>query len=152
RVRVADVVRIVYLHQYFVTPSMAGGTRSYEMARRLVAAGHEVHMITTDQQASAGHHQWRETVEGGIRVHWIDVAYNNNMGFARRVVGFLTFALRAAGKAFRLQGDIIFASSTPLTVAIPALLASTRARVPFVFEVRDMWPDVPIAIGAIRSP
>ena len=42
-------MRIVYLHQYFVTPEMIGGSRSYEMARRLVAAGHEVHMVTSDQ-------------------------------------------------------------------------------------------------------
>lgn len=50
----AIAVRIVYLHQYFNTLGMIGGTRSYEMARRLVAHGHEVHMVTTRRNRAAG--------------------------------------------------------------------------------------------------
>jgi hypothetical protein len=63
-------MRIVYLHQYFVTPEMAGGVRSYEIARRPVAKGHEVHMVTTDQQVgrTLGAPLWCETVEAGIHV------------------------------------------------------------------------------------
>jgi glycosyltransferase involved in cell wall biosynthesis len=51
-----------------------------------------------------------------------------------------------------IGGDVVFATSTPLTIAIPGMWASWRRRVPMVFEVRDMWPDVPIAMGAIRNP
>jgi glycosyltransferase involved in cell wall biosynthesis len=51
-----------------------------------------------------------------------------------------------------LGGDVMFATSTPLTIAIPALIASSVRQIPFVFEVRDMWPDVPIALGALRHP
>lgn len=146
-------MKIVYLHQYFVTPAMIGGTRSYEMARRLVAAGHEVHMVTTDQNptpAFAG--GWRTSVEAGITVHWLGVPYRNDMGFTARLRAFARFALGASRQTTRLRGDVIFATSTPLTIAIPALLASAITRRPFVFEVRDLWPDVPIAIGAIRNP
>lgn len=143
-------MRIIYLHQYFLTPEMAGGTRSYEMARRLVAAGHEVHMVTSDQRgAGVG---WRESTEAGIIVHWASVPYDNQMSFARRIIAFLRFAWMASRRAASLHGDVVFATSTPLTIAIPALVASTIGRVPFVFEVRDMWPDVPIAMGAIRNP
>jgi glycosyltransferase involved in cell wall biosynthesis len=145
-------VKIIYLHQYFLTPDMAGGTRSYELARRLVRAGHDVHMITSDQSAAGGRGGWRHSVEDGIQVHWAGVPYNNHMGFAARVGAFLTFAAMATRRAARLDGEVIFATSTPLTIAIPAILASWRRRVPFVFEVRDMWPDVPIAIGALRNP
>ncbi len=144
-------MRIVYLHQYFLTPDMAGGTRSYEMARRLVAAGHEVHMVTTDQRGSAGR-RWRESDEAGIIVHWASVPYDNRMSFGRRILAFARFAWMATRRAASLRADVIFATSTPLTIAIPALVASAIRRVPFVFEVRDMWPDVPIALGAIRSP
>lgn len=144
-------MRIVYLHQYFLTPEMPGGTRSYEMARRLVAAGHEVHMITSDQRPSSGG-AWRETDEAGIRVHWARVPYDNKMSFGRRLVAFARFAWMASRRAAALRGDVIFATSTPLTIAIPALVASSIRRVPFVFEVRDLWPDVPIALGAIRNP
>jgi glycosyltransferase involved in cell wall biosynthesis len=145
-------VRIVYLHQYFVTPAMSGGTRSYEMARRLAAAGHEVHIVTGDQSAAPGGPRWRKTVEAGVYVHWASVPYSNEMGFVRRLLAFMHFALLASRQAIRLRGDVIFATSTPLTIAIPALIASTWTRRPYVFEVRDMWPDVPIAIGAIRNP
>jgi glycosyltransferase involved in cell wall biosynthesis len=146
-------MRIVYLHQYFVTPQMAGGGRSYEMARRLVAAGHEVHMVTSDQGGGAQTGAiWRETFEAGIHVHWTSVPYDNVMGYRARIRAFLRFALRAARKAAALRADVVFATSTPLTIAIPAVYASWRLRVPMVFEVRDLWPAVPIAIGAIKSP
>jgi glycosyltransferase involved in cell wall biosynthesis len=145
-------MRIVYLHQYFVTPQMAGGGRSYEMARRLVASGHEVHMVTSDQDSVPASATWRETVEAGIRVHWTSVPYDNAMGYRARIRAFLAFAWRAARKAAALRADIVFATSTPLTIAIPAVYASWRSRAPMVFEVRDLWPAVPIAIGAINHP
>jgi glycosyltransferase involved in cell wall biosynthesis len=148
-------MRIVYLHQYFVTPDMPGIVRSYEMARRLVAMGHEVHMVTTDQrldQYPGKQPKWRETIEAGITVHWTAVPYDNTQSYPERVRAFLTFAWRAARKTMELRGDVIFATSTPLTVAIPALLARWRTRKPLVFEVRDLWPAVPIAVGALRNP
>jgi glycosyltransferase involved in cell wall biosynthesis len=145
-------MRIVYLHQYFVTPDMAGGSRSYEMARRLAAAGHEVHLVTSDQRAQPAAARWRETLEAGIHVHWTPVPYDNVMGYRRRMGAFLAFAWRAAHKAAALRGEVVFATSTPLTIAIPAVYAAWRSRAPMVFEVRDLWPAVPIAIGAIRNP
>lgn len=145
-------MRIVYLHQYFVTPDMAGGARSFEMARRLVATGHEVHMVTSDQQGTAGTSTWRESREAGIHVHWTPVPYDNVMSYAQRMRAFVEFAWRAARRAAQLRGDVVFATSTPLTIALPAVQAARRARCPMVFEVRDLWPAVPIAIGAIRNP
>ena len=131
---------------------MIGGTRSYEMARRLVKAGHEVHMITTNQSSVDHAEGWSTTTEEGIKVHWANVPYSNQMTFLRRIVAFLDFSLKATKKSAKLEGDIIFATSTPLTIAIPALLVSAWKHRPFVFEVRDLWPDVPIALGIIRNP
>jgi glycosyltransferase involved in cell wall biosynthesis len=146
-------MRIIYLHQYFVTPAMSGGTRSYELARRVAAAGHEVHVITSRREAlGAATAKWVTTVEEGVHVHWTSVPYGNRFGFARRLHAFTAFAWRAAWKAARLRGDLVFATSTPLTIAIPAILAARRLRVPMVFEVRDLWPEVPIAMGEIRNP
>ena len=144
-------MRIVYLHQYFNTPDMKGGTRSYEMARRLVSQGHEVDLITSDrsERTTGG---WHETVEAGIRVHWYPVPYSNEACFKERLRAFLTFAWVASRKASSLKGDVIFATSTPLTIALPGLYASWRKDVPFVFEVRDLWPELPIAIGALKNP
>ena len=146
-------MKIIYLHQYFNTPGMAGGTRSYELARRLVAAGHEVHMVTSwrapDADLPPG--RWRETLEAGIHVHWLANPYENSMPYAQRIRSFLRFALRSAGKAAALKGDLVLATSTPLTIAIPGLYAKWRGRIPMVFEVRDLWPEGPIRVGALKS-
>ncbi len=143
-------MRIVYLHQYFNTLSMPGGTRSFEMARRLVAAGHEVNLVTSIREQSAAN-GWRTTIEEGIRVHWYPVPYSNHMSFTSRVCAFLRFAVASARKAASFDADIVFATSTPLTIAIPGLYAARRLGVPFVFEVRDMWPAVPIAMGILKN-
>jgi len=145
-------MKIIYLHQYFNTPQMSGGTRSYEMARRMVAAGHEVHMLTSYRDSDALERGWFHSEESGIQVHWYPVPYSNHMGFMQRVKAFLAFALAARKKAIELEGDIIFATSTPLTIALPAVPASRKKKVPLVFEVRDLWPEMPIAMGAIKSP
>lgn len=143
-------MRILYFHQYFNTPDMSGGTRSYEMARRLVAAGHEVHIITswlkeTDEKT------WFTTVEAGIHVHWFPNFYNNKMSYAERVRAFFRFAYHATKKGKSLEADLVFATSTPLTIAIPAIFTARSLKVPMVFEVRDLWPELPIAMGALNN-
>lgn len=146
-------MRVIYLHQYFTTPDQPGGTRSYEMARRLVAAGHEVDMVTSDQKPIPGGPQWRITEEAGIRVHWKNQPYDNNMSWLDRIKAFLGFAIGASRRAASFRdADVIFATSTPLTIAIPAIYASWRLKKPYVFEVRDVWPAVPIALGALNNP
>jgi glycosyltransferase involved in cell wall biosynthesis len=144
-------LRIIYLHQYFNTPAMAGGTRSYEIGRRLAAAGHEVHMITSWRE-SDGRRGWFSTAEAGMQVHWLPVPYSNRMSYPERIRAFIRFALGAARRAASLEGDLVFATSTPLTIALPAVYAARRRRIPMVFEVRDLWPELPIAIGALRNP
>ncbi|MCH8492478.1 MAG: glycosyltransferase family 4 protein [Idiomarina sp.] len=145
-------MKIIYLHQYFNSPSMKGGTRSYEMARRMVARGHEVHMITSYRQSDKPSSEWFYTIDEGIHIHWLAVKYNNKMSYKDRVGAFFKFALKAGRKAINIGGDIIFATSTPLTIAIPAVKAKKKLKVPMVFEVRDLWPELPIAMGAIKSP
>lgn len=88
----------------------------------------------------------------GIIEHFLPVPYSNYMGYRQRIQAFFRFAVGAARTAARIPHDVIFASSTPLTVAIPGIYASKRHRTPMVFEVRDVWPEVPIAMGALRSP
>lgn len=148
-------MRILYFHQYFTTPNYNGGTRSYEMARRWVAAGHEVNLVTSSAympEAVAANAVWREMDIEGIRVHVIGSKYSNKQSFGARWREFVRFAYAAYRRARKFDADVVFASSTPLTIAIPGVLSSRRLGVPFVFEVRDLWPDVPIAIGALQNP
>ena len=74
------------------------------------------------------------------------------MSFGRRLVAFFRFATLAAIRVTQLGGDLVFASSTPLTIALPALVGKWLRQMPMVLEVRDLWPEVPIAIGALKSP
>ena len=145
-------MRIVYIYQYYCNPQMAGGMRAYEHARRLVARGHTVHVITADITPGRRSLGWRRTLEDGVHVHWFSVPYSNNMSYARRLRAFAEFMVLAAAKATRLNADLVFATSTPLTVAVPGVIAARLRRVPFVFEVRDLWPEVPIEMGALRHP
>lgn len=143
-------MKIVYLHQYFKTPRVNGGVRSYHFARALRAEGHEVHVITSDTSES-GPRSGTSMVDGLV-VHRIRVPYDNSMGFVRRVIAFLDFAVRASLRARSLRADVVVATSTPLTIAIPALWAVVGRPARFVFEVRDLWPTVPIAMGLLRNP
>jgi len=144
-------MKITYLHQYFATPAAGGATRSFEMAKRWVREGHVVTMITSEQEGK-GQFSWKERQEDGIQILSLPVRYSNKMGFFSRLFSFLIFVLAASQKAAGLPADIIFATSTPLTIAIPAAYAANRLKVPWVFEVRDMWPAVPVAMGVLRNP
>lgn len=151
RLRQGSLMKITYIHQYFNTPQMVGSTRSYEMARRLVQMGHEVNLITTTRDGDKGR-TWRVTNEAGIKVHWISIPYSNKMGFGARLHAFLLFGFYAARKAASISADAILATSTPLTIALPAIYAKWRQNIPMVLEVRDLWPEVPIAMGALGNP
>jgi glycosyltransferase involved in cell wall biosynthesis len=151
-------MHVAYIHQHFSTRRGATGTRSYEMARRLIGAGHRVTMIcgayelsnadTADSTAGAV----SESEVDGIRVLRVNEPYANRMGFMRRVKAFVRFSHAAAKLAGRLDADLVFATSTPLTVGLPGMKAAKRLGASFVFEVRDLWPELPIALGVIRNP
>lgn len=146
-------MRILYLHQFFATrESSLGLIRSYEFARRMVAEGHEVHMVTSSSRLSEEFSR-RMFVTGeidGITVHSVRVSYSNYMGTARRIASFVSFMLGATLVALRVPGpDVIFATSTPLTIGIPAVTVAWLKNRPFVFEVRDLWPEAAIQMGAI---
>ena len=130
---------------------MSGGVRSYDIAHYLVENGHTVHMITSMRDLS-DKDRWSFTNENGINVHWLSMSYSNKFSFLKRLKAFFLFAVYSAKKGSSLDGDIIYASSAPLTIAIPALYISWKKSIPIVFEVRDLWPAVPIAMGVLKNP
>src|SRR5829696_5990729 len=142
-------MQILYLHQFFITRDGVGGTRSYEFARRFVASGHRVRMVT----AGAG----RSSVDG-IDVVGVPGAYSDYVSATassdrERMLAFGRFAAGATAAALRgPRPDVIYATSPPLTIAAPALAAAARWRAPLVFEVRDLWPEAPIQMGALGNP
>lgn len=149
-------MHVAYIHQHFTTTAGATGTRSYELAQRLIRAGHRVTMICgtfdlSDVKATPGRRVADLQIDG-IHVKCIAEPYANRMGFLRRVLAFGRFARTATRVVRSLDADLIFATSTPLTVGIPGMKGARHLRVPFVFEVRDLWPELPIAMGIIRNP
>lgn len=138
-------MRITYIHQHYRLPNQPGGSRPYEFSRRLAADGHQVTMIC------AGAEPLDADVEG-VHVKRLAVNYNNAMGFAARVGAFLAFMARATVVAASERADVVLASSTPLTVAVPGMIAAKLRRAPFVFEVRDLWPSVPVQLGLLKNP
>jgi glycosyltransferase involved in cell wall biosynthesis len=151
-------MRILYLHQHFSTPKGAAGIRSYAMAQALIANGHEVTMVCGRYSVGGSGldtpflRGQRSGVVDGIRVVEFDLQYANSDGFLKRTWVFLTFAARSIGLALHEDYDLVFATTTPLTASIPALFARWIRRKRFVFEVRDLWPELPRAMGAISNP
>ena len=148
-------MKLIYLHQYFATPESNAGTRSYEMAKRFVANGHEVTFVTSSAYLSSNYtlkQGWNYLEIEGIKLHILHLPYSNRDSFIKRIWTFLQFSIKSTTKVMHLKADVLFATSTPLTIAIPGLIYSKIKKVPMVFEVRDLWPELPIAIGAIKNP
>ena len=142
-------MRILYLHQFFITREGVGGTRSYEFARRFAERGHGVRMVTAGDGT--------RTVDGievvGVRGGYSDYVSATALSYPKRMLAFGRFAAAACVAALRgPRPDVIYATSPPLTMALPALAAAARWRAPLVFEVRDLWPEAPIQMGALRHP
>lgn len=153
-------MHVLYFHQYFSTRSGAHATRSYEVARRLVARGHSVTMVTRDTRGdepnsdAAGRPAYtlvdRRTVDG-IDVVYIAMPYSNYFSTALRLASFAGFTVAATVAGLVLpRPDVVFATSTPLTIGVPGLVAARCRQVPFVFEIRDLWPAVPAQMGVLR--
>lgn len=128
------------------------------MAKRLVAQGHQVTMV-------CGSYGGGETglsvpfLKGrrdgrvdGIDIIEFDLAYSNADGLLKRSAVFLRFAIKSIGLALREKYDVVFATTTPLTAGIPGIAARWLRGKQFVFEVRDLWPELPKAMGVIRNP
>lgn len=151
-------MKVLYFHQHFVTPHGAGAIRSYAMARKLIERGHQVTMVcgsfsggNTGLSGPYSKGVRRGTIDG-IDVVEFDLAYSNHDGLLKRSFTFLKFALRSVMLALRESYDLVFATTTPLTAGIPGIVARWLRGKTFVFEVRDLWPELPRAMGVIRNP
>jgi glycosyltransferase involved in cell wall biosynthesis len=139
-------VKVLLLHQHFNTPAKGGAIRSYYLAKALVDAGIHVTVIT----AHADKYKV-ENVEG-IEVHFLCVPYDNRYGFYKRSVSFINYVWRTVRLARRFRdSDFCYAMSVPLTVGIAAMVIRILYRIPFIFEVGDLWPDAPIQLGYIKN-
>jgi len=141
-------VKVLILHQHFNTPVQGGPLRSYYLAKALINHGHHVVVITTRNQPS----RTVEDVEG-IEVHYLPIAYNNRFGFYKRVNSFMRYTLQSLKTAGSLKDfSLCYAISVPLTVGLTALWFKRFYKIPFIFEVGDLWPEAPVQLGFIKNP
>ena len=151
-------MKVLYFHQHFVTPCGAGGVRSYVMARKLIDRGHQVTIVCGSfvggNSGLSGPFvkSMRRGLVNGIDVIELDLSYSNSDGFAKRAFTFLKFAARSVCLVFTETYDMLFATTTPLTAGIPGIFARWLQGKSFVFEVRDLWPELPRAMGVIKNP
>ncbi len=150
-------MNIIYLHQYFSTPDGSAMIRSYAMARKLIERGHNVTMFCGSYDAGhtglegAFYRGKREGMVDGIHVIEFNLPYSNSDSFFKRIKSFIHFTVRSVHLSLTYQYDLLFATTTPLTVGIPGIFARWLKHKPFVFEVRDLWPDLIQGLGMVKS-
>ncbi|MBX2940994.1 MAG: glycosyltransferase family 4 protein [Cyclobacteriaceae bacterium] len=139
-------MKILMIHQHFKTPQSGGAVRSYYLAKALVGSGMEVVVIT-------GHDQpYKKEDVDGIEVHFLKVPYNNDFGFFKRSVSFLRFVIKSVKKAGEFRdAKLCYAISVPLTVGLSARWIKRQYKIPYMFEVGDLWPDAPVQMGFVRN-
>jgi glycosyltransferase involved in cell wall biosynthesis len=140
-------VKVLLIHQHFKTPYSGGAIRSYYLAKALVDAGIHTIVIT----AGSSNQYQTENVDG-IEVHYLPVPYNNSFGFYKRGLSFVRFVWDAVKLSERFRdADVCYAISVPLTVGIIARRIRSRFKIPYIFEVGDLWPEAPVQLRFIRS-
>jgi glycosyltransferase involved in cell wall biosynthesis len=153
-------MRILFLSQYFPPEPGAPAARVSELARSWVNAGHDVTVLTAMPNHPTGivppeyrgRALVREKVDGVEIVRtWVYAAANE--GRVKRSLAYASYALSAAlwGQLHTRRPDVVIATSPQLLCAVAGRAVAARHRAPFVFEVRDLWPESIVAVGALAA-
>jgi len=152
-------VRILFFTHYFPPEVNAPANRTFEHCRAWTNAGHEVHVVTCVPSHPLGRpfpgfrRCWysHEFVDG-IHVHrvWTHLAPNRKA--ARRIVNYLSFVPTAMWRAGQLgRFDVAVGTSPQFFCAVATWLYSRIRQIPWVFELRDLWPESIPAVGAMKQ-
>ncbi|WP_118195541.1 glycosyltransferase family 4 protein [Albibacterium indicum] len=146
-------MKIIYFYQYFSTPKGSWGTRVYEFAKDWVEKGHEVTVVSSVYSKSDL--EAKKLIEDqyfeGIHVKVINVTIDNKQPFLKRIWSFIQYSFLSSYYALTLKADIVIASSGPITVGLPGLIARYIRGRKLVFETRDLWPEGAIELGIIDN-
>ncbi len=146
-IRFLCAMKVMILHQHFKTPATGGAIRSYYLAKALVNRGVKAVVVTSSNEK-----KYTVADVEGIEVHYLPIAYDNSFGFFHRGKSFARFVLKSISAAKAMDGvSVCYAISTPLTTGLAAIYLKQRLRIPFIFEVGDLWPDAPIQLGVIKN-
>ena len=150
-------LNVLYIHQYFSLPDGSSGIRSYKNAIALRDAGFNITILCIND----GRNIIKKNLQkkfyrqvgfiDGLKIIQLNIIYSNYMSLFKRSIVFLKFLLIATYEALFGKYQIIYATSTPLTVAIPGIFSKWLRRRKFIFEVRDSWPELPHAMGVLNN-
>ena len=155
-------MKILFVTQYFYPETEIGGIRIAEIARHLLAQGHEPVILTgfpnypsgklhPDYQRRIWHGSYTELVDG-LRVFRVALYPSHSKTTMPRLANYFSFAITASMRSLTISDfDVVVATSPPLTVGIPALLKSTASQIPLVLEVRDLWPESAVQLGYLQN-
>ena len=152
-------MHILFLTDNFPPETNAPATRTHEHAKRWVQAGHEVTVITgvpnfPSGQIHAGHRNrpWQEETVDGVRLIRVWTYITANEGFLKRTLDYISFMVTGGiAGLFVKRPDVVVATSPQFFNALGGCLLSIARRRPFVFELRDLWPDSISAVGAMQE-
>jgi lipopolysaccharide/colanic/teichoic acid biosynthesis glycosyltransferase/glycosyltransferase involved in cell wall biosynthesis len=151
-------MRILLVHQAFVSPREAGGTRHFELASHCVEQGHHFTIVASDLNYLTGQPAGDEPEGYGPRLEGPRVlrAYTCptiHRSFVWRVISFFSFMFSAVPVSLKAGPlDIVMGTSPPLFQAASAWLVAAIRRRPFLLEIRDLWPDFAIEMGVLKNP
>ena len=154
-------MRILLIHQYFLELDDGGGSRFNEMTRQWSDEGHEITVLAGMMHANGKEKRpeykgksFIKKMHGDVEVIRCHVSESYNNGFLGRLWGYFSFVFSSIWAGlFKSKGkyDVILVTSPPLFVGITAYVLSLFKRVPFVFEVRDLWPESAIDTGVVTN-
>ena len=153
-------MRILIITQYFPPEIEAGGFRMYDFGQRLVAKGHEICILTGMPNFPMGikpkgyrYKLFRYEYTKGLHIFRSYVYPTKNTGLFKRLVNYFSFAVSSIIASVMIpKVDVVICTSPPLFSGIPGLVISKLRGVPFVFDVRDIWPKAAIGLGLITNP
>ncbi len=156
-------MRVWIVNHYVPVPVRGFGNRHYALARRLIEKGHDVTVVassfahgTRTRTHPYDGRSWRLDVEEGVPFVWVHTPPYSGNGLAR-IWNMLCFAYRVieGAPSWRLKTpDVIVGSSPHLFAALSAQRLAARYRIPFVLEIRDLWPQSLVELGGFsrRNP
>ena len=154
-------MKILLLHQYFLEEDDSGGSRWNEMAKVWAEAGNEVtvlagmiHANDSEKRPEYKKKHFAQKQQGKIQVWRCHVSEAYNKSFAGRLWGYFSFMFSAMWAGlFKAKGkfDVVIVTSPPLFVGLSGYIISAFKRIPFVFEVRDLWPESAIDTGVLTN-
>ena len=144
-------MHVLIFYQYYHNPDCAASGRHYQFVKAL-SKHHRVSIITSDVWQHKRQSHKFEWAPPGVEIIHLPVPYDNAMGSGSRLKAYAGYAWQAIKAGMKTdRPDVILGSSTPLTAAWAAAKVAQMRRIPWVFEVRDLWPDFPVQMGAVNN-